>query len=309
MNRTISEFAALAGLVLLLVAWCASGWLAAPTVPEKPFLAALAAACILLLNAFLLSLTDNRILAVDSLFTPAAYIVLATAHPAALWFSPFHGAALLLALSLVFLLSFCAVRPAMGSLFGAWGTLGAAALLYPPLLWLAPVYTVLAVGKAEEKVKFWTASLLALCLPFGLWLAVISMTGSGTPGTFFARLGEQLIDVPRGSLHFPAATLCRIGLTGLAALLAILSAARRLDSYKIARSAGVIRIIFLTLAICLLMAVFCPDNRLPAGLITALPVSLLLNEYFGPVNRKKGAWTLGTILILVLLVERITYFV
>ena len=57
------------------------------------------------------------------------------------------------------------------------------------------------------------------------------------------------------------------------------------------------------------MGLFCPDNRYPAGLVTALPVSLLLNEYFGLANRKKGVWTLGFILLLVLLVERITYFV
>lgn len=309
MNRTISEFAALVGLFLLLAAWCTVGWLAPVAVPERAFPAALPAAGILLANMFLLSLACNRILAEDSLFTPVAYLLLATVNPAALWFTPFHGASLLMAVSLFFLLGFCAVKPGMGSLIGAWSALGAAALLFPPLLWLLPVYLVIAVGKAEEKMKFWTASLLAVCLPIGIWLGVCSLTGGQSVGGFFGHFWEQMTDVPRVRLHFPAATLCRLILTAIAVVLALISAVGRLDSYKIARSAAVIRIIILTLAISLLMGLFCPDNRYPAGLVTALPVSLLLNEYFGPANRQKGVWTLGFILLLVLLVERITYFV
>lgn len=309
MNRTISEFAALVGLFLLLAAWCIAGWLAPIAVPGRTFLSALPAAGILLANAFLLSLTCNRILAEDSLFTPVAYILLATANPSALWFTPFHGASLLLAVSLVFLLGFCSLKPGIGSLIGACFALGAAALLFPPLLWLFPVYLAIAVSKAEEKMKFWAASLLAVCLPIGIWLGVSSLTGGQSAGSFFPVFWERMTDVPRVRLHFPAATLCRLILTAIAVVLALFRGAGRLDSYKIARSAAVIRIILLTLAICLLMGLFCPDNRYPAGLVTALPVSLLLNEYFGSANRKKGVWTLGIIFLLVLLVERITYFV
>ena len=105
--------------------------------------------------------------------------------------------------------------------------------------------------------------------------------------------------------------LCRIVLTALAALLAIIRALGRIDRYKISRSAAVIRIIFLTLAICVLTALFCRDGQAAAGLVTYLPVALILNEYFGSSDRQHtaGARTLAIILMLVLLVERITCFV
>ena len=108
------------------------------------------------------------------------------------------------------------------------------------------------------------------------------------PAAFFPNLWHGMTDVAHGPIHFSAATLCRILLTALATLLAILWSAGRLDRYKISRSAAVLRIIYLTLSISLLTLVFLPDSRYPVGLATALPVSLLLNEYFGVPDRKKG---------------------
>ncbi|MBR5019332.1 MAG: hypothetical protein IKX53_06815 [Bacteroidales bacterium] len=310
MNRTISEFVMLAGTFLLLAIWCASGMFVSGTAVPHTFLSGLLAVAVILFNAILLYLAEDKILAQVSLFTPAAYIILATANPEALWFSPFHGASLLLAVSMLFYLGFCAVRPSMGNLTASWAFLGASALLFPPFLWLAPLYAVTAFNKAEDKFKFWVASLLALCLPFGLYLGILALQpGSPAPVTFFANLWDGMTSVTRTSLHFPAATLLRIVLTALATVLAILWSIGRLDRYKIARSAAVLRIIYLTLAFCVLIAVFLPDSRHPAGLVTALPVSLLLNEYICAPDRKKGSRTLAVILILILIAERIACYV
>ena len=92
-------------------------------------------------------------------------------------------------------------------------------------------------------------------------------------------------------------------------MLAILWSIGRLDRYKIARSAAVLRIIYLTLALCVLTGIFLPDSRHPAGLVTALPVALLLNEYFNAPDRKKGSRTLAVILLLILIAERIACYV
>lgn len=310
MNRTISEFMVLVGVFLLLATWYASGYPAATPGLPHTFLSGLLAAAIILANAVILQLTEDRVLAQLGLFTPAAYIVLASANPAALWFSPFHGASLLLALSMAFYLAFCANRPSMGNLAGAWATLGGAALLFPPFLWLAPIYAVSAVGKAEEKLKFWVASVLALCLPIGIYLGIMALRpNSLAPDAFFAGLWRGMTDVSHGPIHFSAATLCRILLTALAALLALLWSIGRLDRYKISRSAAVLRIIYLTLSLSLLTLIFLPDSRYPAGLATALPVSLLLNEYFGVPDRKKGSRMLAVILVLILVAERIACYV
>ena len=310
MKRTFSEFLVLAGTFLLLAFWYASGMFVSDTLVPHTFLSGMLAAAVILANAVLLYLTEDRILAQVSLFTPAAYIVLASANPEALWYSPFHGASLLLALSILFFLAFCAVRPSMGNLTAAWAALGAAALFFPPFLWLVPVYAACAFGKADDKLKFWVASPLALCLPLGLYLGVIAMQANGqTPGDFFIRLWHGMTTITPGSLHFSAATLVRIILTAAAALLAILWSVGRLDRYKISRSAAVLRIICLTIALCVLTAIFLPDSRHPAGLVTAMPVSLLLNEYLCAPDRKKGSRTLAVILILILVAERIACYV
>ena len=310
MNRTISEFMVLAGTFLLLAIWYASGMFVSDTAVPHTFLSGLLAAAVILVNATMLFLAEDRALAQVSLFTPAAYIVLASANPEALWFSPFHGASLLLAVSMLFYLGFCAVRPSMGNLTGAWAFLGASSLLFPPFLWLAPVYAATAFSKAEDKFKFWVASLLALGLPLGIYLGILALRPDGpTPSAFFTGLWQQMTSVTRTSLHFPAATLLRIVLTALAAVLATLWSVGRLDRYKIARSAAVLRIIYLTLAFSVLTAVFLPDSRHPSGLVTALPIALLFNEYFNAPDRKKGSRTLAAILILILIAERIACFV
>lgn len=310
MKRTISEFLVLVCTILLLAVWYACGLPAArPAVPH-PFLSGLLACLVILADAALLYLTEDRILAQMGLFAPVSYIVLVTANPNALWFSPFHVAALLLTLSIVFFLYFCAIRPGMGSLIGAWTTLGTSALLFPPFLWLAPVYAVSAVGKAEDKWKFWVASLLSVCLPLGIQTAVTGLQdNTGWSAASLTELWRGMTTVSSVSLHFSAATLCRISLTALATLLAILWSIGRLDRYKISRSAAVIRIMLLTLALSILMLVFLPDNRHPSGLVTALPVSLLLNEYFTAPDRKRGSRTLALILILILIAERISCYV
>ena len=311
MNRTISALVSLAVTILLLAAWCASGWLAADVQPERAFVSGLLAGLVILLNAVLLFLVNDRVMADSGLVTPVAYVVLATANPAALWYTSLHAASLLMALSIVFLLGFCALRPSMGRLAGCWAALGSAGLIFPPLLWLAPLYAVLTVGKAEDKLKFWTASLLTLCLPAAIALAFNSLGGTRTATAFFSDIWAQMSTLPHRPLHLSAAMLCRIVLTALAALLAIIRALGRIDRYKISRSAAVIRIIFLTLAICVLTALFCRDGQAAAGLVTYLPAALILNEYFGSSDRQHtaGARTLAIILMLVLLVERITCFV
>lgn len=309
MNRTVSEFAVLLGVFLLLAAWCASGWIAADPVPDRPFLSGMAAIALIVACAVLLYLTNDRFLTELSFFTPVAYIVLATADPAALWFTPFHGAALLLAISLSCLLCFCAVHPSIACLSGTWVSLGAASLIFPPFLWLFPVYAAAAAGKAEEKSKFWAASLLGVCLPPAIYAGIIVLLDdAGAATAFFSGFWERMTEVARTPLHFSAATLCRIALTALAVLLTLIRLLGRLNRYKIAHHAAISRIIFLTLAVCLLTAVFWPDRR-TAGLVTALPVSLLLNEYFGVSDRRKGARTLAVILIFILIAERLTYFI
>lgn len=310
MKRTFSDFAVLLAVLLPLAAWCATGWLAAGPVPQRPVLSGLLAAATLLANGLLLFSTHRRVMSGLSLSVPVIYIVLATANPDALYFTPFHGASLLLALCLFFHTAFCSVRPTLSKLLGTWASLGAAGILFPPFLWLIPLLALTSMGKAEDKLKYAAASLLSLCLPFGLYAGILFLReGSFPVGAVFTRLWDQMTVLPHPAFHFSAATLCRIALTAVATVLAIIRAAKLLDRFKTAQYRAVIRIILLIPALCLLVLLFAPDCRFPGGLVTYLPVSLLLNDGLAAQGSGNRFPTLAVILFLILLAERIACFV
>lgn len=308
MKRTFSEFATFLAVLLLPALFWASGWQVA-TPPEQPVTSGLLAALALAAGAMILYLTGDRALNEMSPVAPFAYLVLATVQPASLYATPLHGAAVLLAASLFFHLNYCAARPSLENLAGAGFTLGGGALLFPPLLWLAPVYAATAFGRSENKLKFGVTALFSLLLPLGAYIGIRSIFGNGTDG-LLPDFWERMTRVTVPTIHYSAATICRILLTLAVALLAIIQMLGRLDRYRTAQYRAVLRLIFLSLAIGVLALLFLSDGRLPAALITAIPVSLLLNDCIGEAeHRSKGMTTLLFILLLVLVAERITYFV
>lgn len=176
MKRTYADLWVYLAVILLVALYWATGWKAAAA-PPRPFLPGLAAALILGVNAVLLYLTNDRIMNEMSLIAPVAYAVLATANPAALYYTPLHAAALLMAVSLFFYLHFCAEKPSLDYLGGAWVSLGAAGLFYPPLLWLAPVYAATMAPRAESKGKYWVTLLLSLILPAAIHIGIQYIRG------------------------------------------------------------------------------------------------------------------------------------
>ena len=308
MKRTFSEFATFLAVLLLPALYWMSGWQVA-TSPERPFPDGVLAVLALVAGALILYLTSDRALNEMSPVAPLAYLVLATVQPASLYVSPLHGAAVLLAASLYFHLNYCAAHPTLGNLAGAGLTLGGASLFFPPLLWLAPVYASTAFGRSEDKLKFGVTALLCLLLPLGAYVGVESILGNG-PADILPGYWAQMIQVTTPTIHYSVATLCRILLTLVVALVAIVQLLGRLNRYRTAQYRAVIRLVLLSLAIGLLALLFLSDGRLPAALITALPVSLLLNDCLCETeHRKRGMITLLIILLLVLIAERITYFV
>ncbi len=308
MRRTIGEFATFLAVILLLVLYEWAGWQCG-TAPERPFSAGLLAAILLIATALVLHLTADRALCEMSLVVPFSFLILATANPAALYYTPLHTAALLLALSLFFLLDYCASHPTMGNLIATGLTLGASALFFPPLLWLAPFYGALAIGRTEDKVRFFVAGVLAVALPLAAGIGVQSLLRTGTPGAFLPDLWLRMTDVVRPVFLYSAATLCRIFLTVLVAVLAIVRMLKRTHTYRTAQFRAMNRLILLTLLIALLALLFLSDGKQPAGLITTLPVALLLNDLLGHPDHRKGTFTLIITLILLLVAERISYFV
>lgn len=308
MNRTISDILVIVGLFLVLGAFCATGWLALPQ-EGSGVLPALAAVGILVVNSILLYVVNERLLSGTSLLVAVIYFVLATARPQALYYTPVHAASLLLTLSIVCYLHFNSMRTSMKYLVGAWACLGAAALILPPLAWLAPVYAMFSFGKTEDKLRFWVAALLSLLLPLAAWTGICYLRGESSVGTILQSLWEGMCAVQRPSFHYSAATMARLLLTAIAAVVAVIRVVRRLDSYKIAQFHACLRLIILSISLCVLTLLFFANPAIPSGLLTLIPVAPLLGEYLSHPVREKGTGLFALVLILLLVVERISCFV
>ena len=166
-----------------------------------------------------------------------------------------------------------------------------------------------SVGKAEDKVKFWVAAPLALIVPVAAWAGICYIRNGEAPGALLSQLWSGMCTVERPSFPYSAATMCRLLLTVIAALLAIVHVARRLDSYKTAQARACMRLMILTLSLSVLTLLFYSHPAIPSGLLTILPVAPLLGEYFSHAVRGKGVGTLAIVLILLLIAERVSYFV
>ncbi len=308
MNRRFSDLLVIAGVILLLTAYGAAGWLALP-VAERTFLPTFSAVGVVLINCVLLYMLNERLLSGTSLLVAVLYAVLATARPASLVYTPYHTASLLLAVSICAYLHYNAGRPSLKYLVGAWAALGAAVLVTPQLAWLIPVYALSSIGKAEDKVKFWVAAPLALILPVAAWAGICYIRSGEAPGALLSKLWSGMCAVERPSFPYSAASMCRLLLTVVAALLAIVHVARRLDSYKTAQARACMRLMILTLSLSVLTLLFFSHPAIPSGLLTVLPVAPLLGEYFSHAVRGKGVGTLAIVLILLLIAERVSYFV
>lgn len=308
MKRTNSDLLAFAAVLLPAAVFCAAGWLALPDAGRSTA-SGLSAGLILVANGLLLYLIGDKVMNEISLIPPVSYIVLAAANPEALSFTPLHIASFLMAVSLLFFLLYSAIRPSLDYLAAAWATLGGAALFFPPLAWLAPVYAVTTAPHAEEKGKYIVALLFSFILPACVWIGIQYLRGAGMPGEVLGKLWAEMTTLPRPALHFSAATLCRILLIVVATVLATVHVLGWLTRYRTAQYHAYLRLLVLTLALVLINALFLSDCRQPLGLVTLLPVALLLSEYFRNRGGEKHVWLLAVILMLVLVAERISLFV
>ena len=308
MNRSNLNFAAIVAATLLVVLHFVTGWRAAG-VPERPFLSGLSAVLLLVAAALLLYLTNDRIINEKSHFAPFIYLMLAAANPAALYLTTMHAAAILMAVSLYSYLRFSALAPDIGQLVIAWATLGAAALFFPPLAWLAPIYAATMTGRTEDKPRYWVAAILSLVLPVVLLIGVDYLLGRERPVEVLGNLWEGMTAIARPSFPVSAATLCRILLTVLVTVVASVRILGNLTRYRTVQYHALFRLLILSLSLGVLALLFTASGTLPFGLVVMLPVSLILNEYFRNPEIGHDIGTLGVVLLLVMLAERIAFYV
>ena len=168
-----------------------------------------------------------------------------------------------------------------------------------------------SAGRAESKPRFIAATLLFLVLPAAAWIGILYLKGEAAPAqSFLQTMWDGMSDLHHPAFRFSAASLCRILVTAIACVLAAIRILKRLDSYKISQYRAAIRLIIMTLSLCLLVLFFYADgDGIPSGLVTLLPVSLMLGEFTGPSRSRPAGRTMAAFLLLFLLAERISLFV
>ena len=309
MRDKFSDILVFLAILLVLAAYFATGWMA---LPEKGTLltSGLPAMSVILLCCVPLYFIHQWMLPGISFVTVLFYAFLAAANPTAFRLSPFHGVALLLAVSLYCYLCFSALRPALKYVAGMWLTFGIAVQLLPSLLWLAPVLLLSSIGKAMDKAKYCFTALLGLLVPPFAWMAIRYLSSGIVPvGDYFPRLWSEMTALHLPSPNLSAATLCRIGFTAIMVITAILRIMPRLSRYKTAQYRAILRLILMTLCLSAYGFLFLNYPALPAGLLIMLPAAPLLGVFIFDTLTRKGAGTWLVILFLLLAAERISLFV
>ena len=309
MKRNISDLLVFTAIGLVLAAYFASGWLAAPA--GGPWLTSgLPAMLTILLCSIPLYFIHQWLLPGASIVTALFYVFLAPANPVSFCLSPFHGVALLSAASLYCYLCFTALRPALKYAAGLWIFLGIAVQILPSLLWLAPILLLSSLGKAPEKGKYCFTALLGLLLPPVVWFALRYLGKEAVPvSDFLPDYWSEMTTLQLPSTNLPFATLFRLGFTVVMTITAILRILPQLSRYSTAQYHAVLRLLLLTLCLSVYAFLFLHYPAQPAGLLVMLPVAPLLSVFMLQTLSRKSAGYWLTILLLLLAVERISFFV
>jgi len=309
MKRNITDLLVLSAIVLVLVAHFASGWLAASA--DGPWLTSgLPAMIVILLCCIPLYFIHQWILPGASIVTALFYAFLAPANPVSFCFSPFHGVALLSAVTLYCYLCFTALRPALKYAAGMWLGFGIAVQVLPSLLWLAPILLLSSLGKAPDKGKYCFTALLGLLLPPVAWIAIRYLGKEAAPiSDYLPDYWSEMTTLHLPSTNLPFATLSRLSFTAVLTITAILCILPRLSRYSIVQYRAVVRLLLLTLCLSVYAFLFLHYPVWPAGLLVMLPVAPLLSVFMlDAIPRRISRYWL-IVLLLLLAVERVSFFV
>lgn len=259
---------------------------------------------LLLGTGFIIYAVSNNIAAGSNPLAPLVWFVLATASPAALTFSPILAATPLVAASIALLLAFCTVKPSLEYITFCFITLGTAAILLPPLIWLSPIYFVSAIARTESKARTVVASILAIVIPLAFWCGIRFLVADAAAAENTLRtFAEGTITLHLLGTGASAPTIARLAMTVLVTVIALVIVIRRLDSYTIAQYHVANRMLLLLPAMTALAILFFGGQ--PWELLTALPASFFIDEYAAHPIRPRNRTLAFIVLGLLLIAERI----
>ena len=287
-NNSFSIFAAAA----FCVAFYISGIpLAGAGTPLWKFIAAGASTAA---TASILHLTNLRFGSKPGFFLPPIYIVLASANPNALVFNVLHPVALTLALSLFFGMRFFRCDLHQGDAFIAQMFLGLAGCFFPPALWLAPLYFIASLFRADDTARFFVASLAGLLLPVAAWTAVSYLLGGVQQAEdFLVSVGSGAVAIGPKSIYYSAATIIRMLAVFVLTVVAIVNLRKT------------VLIVFIT-GVCLVSLLFFDNSSEPMCLLTSLAAALPLSNFlYGNTSPRRRIFV--ALILFLLIAERLTF--
>jgi hypothetical protein len=309
MTRNIRRFLAPAALSLLLTAYYASVWMPPAPAVKGAFVSGLGAGMVILACCILLYFLYQHLLSGSSSLVAVLYAVLAAAHPAALYFSPFHIGVLLMALCMYCYLHFNAGCNSTEYLFITWAAFSAACIFLPPLAWLMPVLLLSSITKATGKRRFLAVSLAGLLLPLAAWTGIRFLLRDPAPTSFLSGMWTQMTALQLPRFNQPVVAVVRIAMTAAVTMTAICCILPWMSRFRTAEFHACLRLIFLTGGLAAIALLFLSEPLTPACLLVMLPVAPLLSRFLVCNAGGRLATLLFTILALLLVADRIALFV
>lgn len=271
-----------------------------------------AATLALAATSLMLSRFSDRYSTGYSHFVPIIFFVITLSNPYSVHLSPFHVSALLLVPALNYFFHFEVAEQNFSHIFVSNFLLAIAICFCPPLIWLTPVLLLSGVNLAEEKLKFIFTFILSLAMPFGVISAILFIRyGSGAVTEVLPEFSAGILDIGVDNFHISLASICKTATLIIFAIVSILTVLKNIGRFKITKYKVYIRLIIILISITVINALFTPDMRQPWSVIVAVPLSLVGNELYNADNTPAGNHTgiLTVVIILIITVERITYFI
>lgn len=268
-------------------------------------LSAILSAVFLVLTALTLHTFNNRFSSGLNFILPLLYLILAVANPCAIWFSPFHIAALGLVWSLRYFVKFKAETGHPTDLFTAFFLLMITSCCYLPLIWLFPVLLARGFSYMENKLRY----LLTVFL--GLFTGAAFIVGLNYLVLGFDAVtvlpGRWLEGITAIATRWPGFSILQITREGLLVVLVVVAALRNVRNqgkYKIAESRMLSDVTVCTLVLFVATALYTADFALPFEVMAFAPASLVIFGLFG--DSRKSLVTIFSIVIMALIVAERT---
>ncbi|MBQ0123738.1 MAG: hypothetical protein KBS58_02720 [Bacteroidales bacterium] len=278
----------------------------------KPWQSVTAATLLLVATGLMLARFTDRYSTGYRYFVPMIFLILALSNPYSIYLSPFHVAAFLLVPVLNYFFYYEAAGQNVSHLFVSNFLMAIAVCFCPPLIWLAPVLLFSGIDLADDKLKYIFSFILSLAMPFGVVSAIIYLVyGIDTAMGVLPEFSARILDIGLDNLHISLATICKMATLTIFAIVSILTILKNLGRFKISKYKVYIRLIFILISTAVIAAVFSTGTRHPWSIIAAVPLSLVGNELYNAENVRVGKHTgiLTMVIILIIIVERVTYFI